>query len=240
MAYYRQGSREDRTQNEQNLPFLVLSVITYSLQDWLTHQRSITYPTHTAKLTETPFRFATRASHLSETTRSRDITCWGTFSGRPSWSSFLQTIVTSSSRKLVTGGPLVDSYRLFSQEDRTTEGNSWQHLWRYAFKRVHKLPKTSSPNQQKPTMYPLNCWASLLRAQPQCSLGVGKVSVLKDANTVFWTKKRDYPFLGQWYKHVHSHPWCGAYHTSLLDKYLWIPKNIKFVWARRKKKKEEA
>lgn len=35
----------------------------------------------------------------------------------------LQTIVTSSSgRKLVTGGPLVDSYRLFSQEDRTTEG----------------------------------------------------------------------------------------------------------------------
>ena len=84
-----QGSREDRTQNEQNLPFLVLSVITYSLQHWLTHRRSIMYPTHTATLTETLFCFATRASHLSETTRSRDVTCWGTFSGSPSWSSFL-------------------------------------------------------------------------------------------------------------------------------------------------------
>lgn len=55
------------------------------------------------------FCFASRASHLSETTKRRHVTCWGSFSGSPSLSSLLQTIVTSSSRKLVTGGPLVDT-----------------------------------------------------------------------------------------------------------------------------------
>lgn len=70
-----QGSRQDGMQNEQNLPFLILLVITHSLQYCLSHQRSIMYPTHTAKMTEIPFPFATRASHLSETNRSTDVTC---------------------------------------------------------------------------------------------------------------------------------------------------------------------
>lgn len=83
-------ARQQGRQNAEWTEFAILGgflVIIDSLQHWLTRQRSIMYPTHTAKLTETQFCFSTRASDMSETTRSRDITHWATFFGSPSWSS---------------------------------------------------------------------------------------------------------------------------------------------------------
>lgn len=93
MVYYEQdiqGRAAGKTESRmnRNLPSLVLSVIIYSLQHWLTHQRSIIYPSQSQADRDSIFFCNQGLTLLLEITRNRDITCWGTFSVSPLWSSY--------------------------------------------------------------------------------------------------------------------------------------------------------